>query len=129
MDEIKLSLPAKPEYVSVARLTASAVAARIGFDIDAIEDFKAAVSEAVIILMNQGAQMESFSWHFGIDEGYGLTARVQGIYSKTAQSNTVNEICELSQFIIESLMDKVEMVRSGEIIKEIRIYKSYGGHS
>ncbi|HHV60553.1 MAG TPA: anti-sigma regulatory factor [Clostridiaceae bacterium] len=44
-DTIEISLPFKAEYVSVARLTASAIANRIGFNIDEIEDVKVAVSE------------------------------------------------------------------------------------
>jgi serine/threonine-protein kinase RsbW len=44
-DKITLLLPCKAEYVSVARLTASGVAARMGYDIDTVEDIKVAVSE------------------------------------------------------------------------------------
>lgn len=45
-NKISLTLPIDPAYVSAARLTASSVANRMGFDIDEIEDIKAAVSEA-----------------------------------------------------------------------------------
>ncbi len=44
-DKITLLLPCKAEYVSVARLAASGVACRMGFNIDTIEDIKVAVSE------------------------------------------------------------------------------------
>ena len=44
-DSIILTLPCKPGYVSVARLTASGIASRSGFDIDTVEDIKVAVSE------------------------------------------------------------------------------------
>ena len=39
-DIIILTVPAKPEYVMVARLTSAAFASRLGFDIDQIEDIK-----------------------------------------------------------------------------------------
>src|SRR5690625_2940891 len=45
-DYIEMKLPAKSDYVSVARLTASGIANRMGFDYEAIEDLKVAVSEA-----------------------------------------------------------------------------------
>lgn len=45
-NKISLTLPVDPAYVSAARLTASSVANRMCFDIDEIEDIKAAVSEA-----------------------------------------------------------------------------------
>lgn len=44
-DNIKLSLPMKPEYVVVARLAVSGILSRLGFDMDAIEDVKVSVSE------------------------------------------------------------------------------------
>lgn len=45
-DRIRLSFPVNAAYVSSARLTASSIANRMGFDIDEIEDIKTAVSEA-----------------------------------------------------------------------------------
>lgn len=51
-DKIVLSLPCKAEYVSVARLTASGIAYRMGFDIDTVEDVKVAVSEVCSRLIN-----------------------------------------------------------------------------
>lgn len=44
-DIIILTLPCKPGYVSVARLTVSGIASRSGFDIETVEDIKVAVSE------------------------------------------------------------------------------------
>lgn len=46
-DYIEIRVPAKPQFVSVIRLTVSGLANRIGFDYDEIEDLKIAVSEAV----------------------------------------------------------------------------------
>lgn len=46
-DYIEIRIPAKPQYVSVIRLTISGLAARVGFSYDEIEDLKIAVSEAV----------------------------------------------------------------------------------
>ena len=40
-DIIELGLPINRAYVSTARLTASSIANRMGFDIEAIEDIKA----------------------------------------------------------------------------------------
>lgn len=46
-DYIEIRVPAKPQYVSVIRLTVSGLASRVGFSYDEIEDLKIAVSEAV----------------------------------------------------------------------------------
>lgn len=46
-DYVEVRVPAKPQYVSVIRLTVSGLAARIGFTYDEIEDLKIATGEAV----------------------------------------------------------------------------------
>lgn len=45
-ESIDVTIPARAEYVSIARLAAAAVAARQGFTYNEIEDLKIAVSEA-----------------------------------------------------------------------------------
>ncbi|MGV3487962.1 MAG: anti-sigma B factor RsbW [Tuberibacillus sp.] len=46
-DTINLTIPAKPDYIGVVRLTISGIASRMGFLYDDIEDIKVAVSEAI----------------------------------------------------------------------------------
>ena len=46
-DYIEIRLPAKAQYIGVARLTISGLASRLGFSYDEIEDLKIAASEAV----------------------------------------------------------------------------------
>ncbi|WP_114572061.1 anti-sigma B factor RsbW [Exiguobacterium flavidum] len=45
-EQLEMAIPAKPEYVAIARLTVSGVANRMGYTYDEIEDIKIAVSEA-----------------------------------------------------------------------------------
>ena len=46
-DYIEMKVPAKAQYVGVARLAISGIASRLGFTYDDIEDLKIAASEAV----------------------------------------------------------------------------------
>lgn len=46
-DYIEIKIPAKAQYIGVARLTISGLASRLGFSYDEIEDLKIASSEAV----------------------------------------------------------------------------------
>lgn len=55
-DRIELTLPFKAEYVSVARLTVSGIASRMGFDIDTIEDIKVSVAEVCNRIISAGAE-------------------------------------------------------------------------
>ncbi len=45
-DTLKFIVPGKPEYIGTVRIAISMIAADMGFDVDAIEDVKMAVSEA-----------------------------------------------------------------------------------
>lgn len=45
-DTIRITVPGKPEYVGTVRLAVSHIANHAGFDIEAVEDIKVAVSEA-----------------------------------------------------------------------------------
>ncbi len=51
---VDLVLPPLPSLLRVARLTASALASLVGFSIDEIENVKIAVSEVMIVLIDQG---------------------------------------------------------------------------
>ena len=44
-DVVRLMFPGSLEYVRVARMTASAVAARLGFDVEEIENLRVAIDE------------------------------------------------------------------------------------
>ena len=71
-DSVTLSLPVNAAYVSAARLTASTIANRMGFDIDEIEDVKAAVSEACIFIIRKAPVDQSglFKIVFNIGEDF-----------------------------------------------------------
>ncbi len=45
-DLMKFSVPGKPQYVGTIRMAISCLANYVGFDVEAIEDIKVAVSEA-----------------------------------------------------------------------------------
>ncbi len=45
-DTLKFIVPGKPEYIGPVRIAISMIAADLGFDVEAIEDIKVAVSEA-----------------------------------------------------------------------------------
>ena len=56
---IELKIPSRPEFIVVARLTVAAVATRMGFDYDDIEDLKVATGEAVTNAIQHGQSAES----------------------------------------------------------------------
>ena len=46
MDNLRITIPGKPEYMTMVRLTTSSIAAMAGFNLEDTDDIKMAVSEA-----------------------------------------------------------------------------------
>lgn len=128
MDIIKLTLPAKPEYVSTARLTTSAIANRLNFSIDDIEDMKVAVSEAIIYLLNQFVSFKKIAIEYKVNGDLDICVFVkvenkEGLLLKKDKASTN----ELGLYIIESMSDKLEKVETDGIIYGFKICKARGG--
>lgn len=113
-ESINISLPSKPEYVSIARLTASFVANQMGFDIETIEDIKLAVGEACNNAILHSGTEETYKLEFinhsdsliieVVDHGKGFS--VDNVKAPNAEDLQENG---LGLFIMKSLMDTVEI--------------------
>ncbi|WP_341875898.1 ATP-binding protein [Defluviitalea saccharophila] len=122
-DIIELGLPLNPAYVSAARLTASSIANRMGFDIEDIEDIKAAVSEACTYLIKQyqldrNAQ-STFKIQFMIkDEGLEIQ-----LTTRKFNKDSDREEDGLGILMIEALMDYISISNKDEIDTHIVMMK------
>lgn len=128
IDHIYLSIPDKPKYVSVVRLTASAIANRVGFNIEDIEDIKVAIAEACTCALEHDKEMKNLEIEFCIfDNKLEIKVKSSSISSKNQKcfDTKSNESKEkgLGLFIIKSLMDEVEFVIENEENKEIKMIK------
>lgn len=110
---VELRIPSKAEWVAVARLAVAAVANRLNFSIEDIEDVKLAVAEACTncIQHAEGSDQIQITCETG-PEGltvrvcdFGHGARPEGIRSRRTDEPTVGG---LGVFLIRSLMDSVE---------------------
>ena len=113
-DVVNLSLPSKPEYVSVARLTASFVANKMGFDIEAIEDIKLAVGEACNNAVIHSGSHDTYNLEF-IQSNETLVIEIKDFGNGFNTNSYVEPKLEepqengLGLFIIKSLMDSVSI--------------------
>jgi len=114
-DILKLTLPSKPDYISVARLTSSAIANKIGFNIDDIEDIKVSIAEACINALTKSPYINI---QFEIRDDR-FIMKVENV-STEEQLDIENKEMELGILIIKSLMDEVKFSEEGvEMIKYI----------
>jgi serine/threonine-protein kinase RsbW len=112
-DSVQLRIPCKAEWVAVARLAVAAVANRLKFSIEEIEDVKLAVAEACTNAIQHSdgtGQIEILC----LTEPDGLRVRVRdhsyGTPSEHVRTLSAEEVRVggLGVFLIRSLMDEVE---------------------
>jgi serine/threonine-protein kinase RsbW len=124
---IALRIPCSPEYVSVARLTVSAVASRMNFGMDEIDDLKLAVGEACANAIEHAAEGD-------IDitctiETNQLVLSVKdcgvGFDPKARRKEPLEElpVGGLGLLLIHSLMDEVNIESDPQRGTEVRMVK------
>lgn len=115
-DFIKLTVPSKPDYVGVVRLTTSSIGSKINLSIDDIEDIKVAISEACINAMEKSENLD-IEYNLCKDE---FTMFVKNVSEEVDASQEDAKEKELGILIIKSLIDKVEFTDKGvKMIKKI----------
>jgi len=118
LEIVKLSLPSKPEYVSVARLTSSVIANKMGFNFEDLEDIKIAVGEACNNAVIHGnGDNNNFDISFIVEEDkFVIIVKDEGKGFEVKNCPTP-DLCNpkesgLGIFIIKSLMDEVKVESS-----------------
>lgn len=130
---VSLTLPNAPEFVSVARLTLSGVANRMGFNVDDIEDLKVVISEACTnVLRHSGvSSKDNYNVHYTIGDK-SLIIEVcdhgKGIEMDKITTPDLDNPREggLGLYIIETLMDEVKIIRRQDCGTTIRMIKKIG---
>jgi serine/threonine-protein kinase RsbW len=111
---VELKIPAKAEWVAVARLAVAAVASRLRFSVDEIEDIKLAVAEACTNCIQHGAPADQIEIMSEVmsdevrvsvrDHGVGQRLEPVGRGGGFADGKRTEE---LGIFLIRQLMDDV----------------------
>lgn len=101
---IRLCIPAKAEYLVMARLVVGAVFGQAGYNMDDIGDAKTALSEACLLLMpkeDEDAQLQLEIW---IENGVHMVVSTPQthVHSKNTEEH------EFSMFLLEALIDQVQ---------------------
>lgn len=117
-DSIYLNIPRKADYISLVRLTTSAIAHNLRFSIDDIEDIKVCVAESCVNVLNL-SDVDQITITFDVSEDK-VTIKVADVIENIPEGTNKAKEGELGLLIIKSLMDEVEFSDTGiEMIKYI----------
>lgn len=106
-ERITLSVPGRPEYVVVVRLAAAAIAGRMAFSYDEIEDLKVAVGEVCTAAILEGGPEVNVFFDVGRDR---LAVEVR--HRPDRQGRPPREE-ELDKLLVRVLMDQVATEMDG----------------
>lgn len=116
--DVRLVVPAAPEYLRLVRLTAAGLASRLGFTFDEVEDLRIAVDELCFHLL--GDVDENGDGQVGeartMDLTYSAAADSITITGRTGASGAVPEPSELSEQILDALVDEHEVASDGGMV-------------
>ncbi len=132
---IELSIPAQSEWVRVARLTVAGVAARQGFSIEAVEDIKVAVSEAINNAIQHGGDEDDEEMSMVAivleprADGLWIVVSDQGRLEGELPVRTPSPEDGLPEggmglLLIRSLMDRVELQSGPDLDTALKMWKS-----
>lgn len=101
-DEVRLAVPATPEFLRLARVTASGVASRLGFTYDEVDDVRLAIDELCFAVTGGKEQP---GW---LRLCYAIVGDAMEVRGAAAISVTGSEphLSELSEAILGALVDE-----------------------
>ena len=105
--EVHLALPATPEFVRLARVTATGLASRAGFSIDEVEDLRLAIDELCFTLIGSKGREGRLALRYRLD---GTELEVHG--SLDGEDVPVPHLSDWSDQILDALVDEHEVGRS-----------------
>ncbi len=112
-EKIKFIIPKKHENLTIIRLTTSAVANKISFSIEKIEDLKVCVSEVCNMLFQNGDGED-----FEID--YEISEKSLKISFKDGTITEYIDKYEINLMILEALLDSLDF-RGDNITLELNV--------
>ncbi len=119
-DEVRLFVPASPEFLHLARITASGLASRLGFSYDEVEDLRLALDELCFALIGSRARQGMIELLYSLDSGGVLEVEGMGHFEL---GDRVPSLSPLSQRILSALVDEFEVYRLDPDVPCFRLVK------
>ncbi len=104
-DQVQLVMPADPEFLRLARVTAMGLASRLSFTIDEIDDLRIAIDELVFGLIGTRGRPGSVTMIYSLHDG-SLEVTGSGTFSDGLPTGGLTELSEL---ILDAVTDEHEL--------------------
>ena len=105
-DEVRLTVPATPEFLRLARVTATGLASRLGFTYDEVEDLRLAIDELCFALIGTKGKVGSVALHYLLTDD-GLHVEGVGFFEEDVPSGP--KLNDFSRQILRALVDEYDV--------------------
>lgn len=109
-EHVKLTVPARDEFARTVRMTAAALAGRMGMSIDEVEDVRIAVEEAFLFALGRTPDGEPVTFDFGVEDDV-FSLDVGPI--PASEDHEAGPEARYARFILESVCDTFELAEEG----------------
>ncbi len=103
--EVRLEVPATPEFLRITRIMVAGVASRIGFTLDDVEDLRIAIDELCFALVGKGRAGTVALRYEMLDDGLA----VEGIGKFTDDGSRQPRLSAMSSQILGVMVDEVHL--------------------
>jgi hypothetical protein len=119
--EVRLAVPATPEFLRLARLTVAGVASRMGFTYDEVEDLRIAIDELCFALVGTKGREGNIELRYSLDAD---DLVVEGLGTFTDTLPVVPTLSSFSRQILSAVVDEHDLA-AGERGPTFRLRKRH----
>ena len=109
-EEVRLVVPATPEFLRLARVTATGLASRLGFSYDDVEDLRLAIDELCFALIGAKGRVGTVQLRYQV-LGDGLEVMGTGHFVDEGPAPALHDF---SAQILDALVDEHDLVPADE---------------
>ena len=119
-DEVRLTVPAMPEFLRLARVTATGLASRLGFTFDEVEDLRLAIDELCFALMGTRGRPGTIRLRYLVTDE---ALEVEGVGEFRGEGPEPT-LSDLSRQILTALVDEHDVRRGSDGLPCFRFRKA-----
>jgi serine/threonine-protein kinase RsbW len=109
--EVRLEVPAAPEFLRISRIMAAGVASRVGFTLDEVEDLRIAIDEVCFSLVGARGRTGTITLRYVLD---GDQLAVEGIGRFSDGLGNEPVVSALSDQILAAVVDECHLAAGAE---------------